>query len=77
MKKVHYNRIKSVLADLGVNNKELAKGLGLTDNTISRWCRNEMQPSLPTLFEIADFLKVDVKELIGTNKNSPVGGRKG
>ena len=73
MKKLHYNRIKSVLAELEVSNKELAKALDKTENTVSRWCRNEMQPTLPTLFEIADFLKIDVKELIGTNKMSPKG----
>ena len=33
-------------------------------STISRWCTNDMQPSLETLFEIAEILKVSPKELI-------------
>ncbi|MEX0997455.1 MAG: helix-turn-helix transcriptional regulator [Flavobacteriaceae bacterium] len=32
--------------------------------TVSRWCTNEMQPSLESLVEIADTLKVDVRLLL-------------
>ncbi|WP_317231420.1 helix-turn-helix transcriptional regulator [Chryseobacterium daecheongense] len=32
--------------------------------TISRWCNNEMQPSLETLLDIANVLGVDVKDLL-------------
>jgi len=36
--------------------------------TVSRWCNNEMQPSLETLVEIANQLDVDVRELINPTK---------
>jgi transcriptional regulator with XRE-family HTH domain len=40
-----------------------------TGSTVSRWCTNESQPSLETLFKIAKVLGVDVKELlVGTKK---------
>jgi len=58
------NRIKAVLAETNTNNKELAKHLGKTESTVSRWCTNEVQPSVETLFEIAQFLKVDIRELL-------------
>ncbi len=64
MPKLILNRIKSVLADKNKNNKELAKHLGKTETTISRWCTNDIQPSIETLYEISKFLKVDIRELL-------------
>ena len=64
MSKQNLNRIKSVLAEKNTNNKELASHLGKTESTVSRWCTNEVQPSVETLFEISKFLKVDIRELL-------------
>jgi len=64
MKKGHYNRIKAVLAEKGVTNKELAEALGIAPQTVSRWCTNDMQPSIEKLFSIARHLKIDVRELL-------------
>ena len=36
-------------------------------STVSRWCTNDMQPSIETLFQIAEILNVSVKELINEN----------
>lgn len=44
--------------------KWLAESLGKNEATVSRWCTNESQPSLETLFAIAKVLKVDVRELL-------------
>lgn len=62
------NRIKVVLAEKQVSGKWLAKEIGRTENTVSRWCSNKVQPSLENLFEIAQVLKVDVRELIRSTK---------
>lgn len=70
MSKVQLNRIKAVLADRGKTNKELSQFLGKTEATVSRWCTNEVNPSMETLFEIANFLDVDVRELIVSNKQN-------
>jgi transcriptional regulator with XRE-family HTH domain len=32
--------------------------------TVSKWCRNDMQPRIETLFQIAKVLEVNVRELI-------------
>ncbi|MDT3386963.1 MAG: helix-turn-helix domain-containing protein [Bacteroidota bacterium] len=61
-----YNRIKVVLAEKQLSNHWLAKRLGKTDMTVSRWCTNSAQPSIVQLVEIADALEVDAKELIET-----------
>ena len=58
------NRIKAVLAEKQLSGKWLANEIGRTENTVSRWCSNKVQPSLENLLEIAKVLKVDVRELL-------------
>lgn len=62
------NRIKAVLADKQKTSKWLAEQLGKSETTVSRWASNKIQPSLEQLFEIANVLDIDVKELIKTSK---------
>lgn len=62
------NRIKIVLAEKEVTNRELANKLGVKDLTVSRWVTNRQQPSLQTLYQIADFLDVDICDLLVSNK---------
>jgi putative transcriptional regulator len=64
MAKVNLNRIKSVLADKNKSSKDLAAHLGKTESTVSRWCTNEVQPSVETLYEISKYLKIDIRELL-------------
>lgn len=65
-KKRILNRIKSVLADKNKTNLWLAEKLGKNKSTISKWCTNDQQPTLETLFDIADALGVEVSELLVT-----------
>jgi transcriptional regulator with XRE-family HTH domain len=58
------NRLKTVLAELGITQKELAEKLSVTEHTISRICTNDNQPSLKRLRQIALILEVDVRDLI-------------
>ena len=69
MAKKTINRLKIVLAEQGRTNKWLAEKLGKNTATVSRWCTNEMQPSLETIFEIAKVLDIDTRELIVSIKN--------
>lgn len=68
-KKKASNRIKAVLAEQGKTNNWLAEALGKNRTTVSKWCTNQMQPTMETLFEIAEVLDVDVRELIISTKN--------
>ncbi|WP_437398180.1 helix-turn-helix transcriptional regulator [Flagellimonas lutimaris] len=68
MDKPVYNRVKAVLAEKGKTNKWLAEELDMNTNTISKWCRNDMQPRVETLFQIAKVLDVDVRELLVSTK---------
>lgn len=68
MSKKAINRLKAVLAEQGKTNKWLAEKLSKNETTISRWCTNEVQPSMDTFVEIAGLLNIDVKELINSTK---------
>jgi putative transcriptional regulator len=58
------NRIKVVLVEKNLTSKLLAEQLGKNEATISRWCTNDVQPSLPTIFKIAERLNISPIELI-------------
>ena len=62
------NRIRVVLAEQDRTNKWLAERVGKSRTTVSRWCTNDMQPSLETLREIAEALGVDIRELLVATK---------
>jgi len=61
------NRLKAVLAEKQKTSKWLAEQLGKSETTVSRWCTNEVQPSLETMLEIARLLKINVKDLLTDN----------
>ncbi len=69
-KKIIFNRIKAVLAEKGKTNIWLADELGKNKTTVSKWCTNDVQPTMETLFEIADALRIDVKQLLAPSKYS-------
>lgn len=50
-------------ADL--SQKELAQQIGTSQQNISRWEKNEVEPSLSFLIILADFYRITIDELIG------------
>lgn len=58
------NRIGEVLKEKGAGNKDLVEFLKIKKETVSRWVNNKQQPTLTTLNRIAEFLRVDIKELL-------------
>lgn len=63
------NRLKAVLAEQDKTGKWLAEQLGKSTCTVSKWCKNSVQPDLNTLNEIANKLHVDIKDLLVSNLN--------
>jgi len=68
MEKKAANRIKIVLAEKERTNNWLAAKLGMNKTTVSKWCTNQMQPTMETLFAIAEALDVDARDLIVSTK---------
>ena len=59
-----YNRIQEVLKGKKISKAALARGVNVNKSNVGRWCKNTSQPSLATIFDIADFLEVSAHELI-------------
>ena len=74
---VHFNsaereqartQFKIVLAEKERTGTWLSEQMGHNISTVSRWMTNKVQPSVEQLFEIANHLDVDVKELLVSSK---------
>lgn len=64
MDKKKLNRLKLVLVEKDKAGVWLAEQLGVTAVTVSKWCSNITQPTLPTLDRIAELLECKKRELI-------------
>lgn len=62
------NRIKTVLTEKGRSNLWLADRLNRNAATVSRWCTNASQPSVEMLYDIAQWLDVDIRDLLNKTK---------
>lgn len=58
------NRIKEFLEAKGISQTALAHQLGKSFNMVNLYVTNKVQPPIPVLYQIADILKVDVRELL-------------
>jgi putative transcriptional regulator len=63
------NCIKEVLENQGRSQRWLADKLGKSYNMVNAYVQNRQQPRIEILYEIADLLSVDVKELLVSNKS--------
>ena len=60
----YMNRIKEVLEKKGIKQIWLAEQLGKSYNMVNSYVQNRRQPSIECLYEIAEILKIEVKELL-------------
>lgn len=58
------NRLKIVLAEREIAQKDFAEMLSVTPHTISRICSNDTQPSLKLLRRMALTLEIDIRDLL-------------
>ena len=58
------NRIKEILVEKGIKQKWLAEQLNKSYNVVNGYVQNRQQPRLEVLYEIAEILKVSVKDLL-------------
>lgn len=58
------NKLKRLLEEWGMNQKDLAKETGLSEPTISRCLSGEYIPSIKTVTNIGYALDCDVEDLI-------------
>ncbi|GHC50601.1 repressor LexA [Ulvibacter litoralis] len=62
------NRIKEVLEEKGIKQTWLAEKLHKSYNMVNSYVQNRRQPSLEMLYEIANLLHVEARELLDSNQ---------
>lgn len=68
MKRKRINRLKVVLAEKGMTNKQLADILDKDPAVISKWVTNVAQPNVEMFIQLAKVLGVSVDDLLWTEK---------
>ena len=64
MERKKINRLKVVLAERGMTNKQLAEILDKDPAVISKWVTNAAQPNVEMFIQLAKILNVSVDEII-------------
>ena len=62
------NRLKVVLAEKGMTNKQLSEILDKDPAVISKWVTNAVQPNVEMFIRLAQILSVSVDDLLWTEK---------
>lgn len=62
------NKIKEVLETKWLSQTELAGLLGKSFNMVNLYATNKIQPPIPVLYQIADILNIDVRDLLVPNQ---------
>jgi len=67
-KNIKMNRIKEILEEKGIKQTWLAEKLGKSYNMVNSYVQNRQQPRIEVLYDIANILGVNVKELLVDNE---------
>ena len=68
MERIKINRLKVVLAEKGMTNKELSEILDKDPAVISKWLTNAAQPNVEMFTGLAQILSVSLDDLLWTEK---------
>ena len=58
-------RLNELMRENGLNQSRLADKIGIKQNTISAWLRGKKEPSITSLWLLADYFNVEVDFIIG------------
>lgn len=58
-------RLKELRKQFDMTQEELAQALDMSKSNISKYERNELEPSLSTLVKISRLFKIDINKLLG------------
>ena len=57
--------LRQLMKECGVNQVQLAKDIGVAQSAISAWLNGKKEPSILSLWLLADYFNCNVDELIG------------
>lgn len=57
--------LRQLMKECGVNQVQLAKDIGIAQSAVSAWLSGKKEPSISSLWLLADYFNCNVDELIG------------
>lgn len=72
IKQIIANNLISLRKQKGLTQNELAEKLNYSDNTISRWEKAEITPSIETLVQISEVYNVSLESLLKENATKKI-----
>lgn len=61
------SRVKEWIVRSGMKNDQVAEILGVSRESVSKWCNNKTVPTLRTAFRLAKLLNCTVDDLFNTD----------
>ena len=58
-------RLRELMTESGLTQYALAKAIGVRQSNVSEWLSQKKEPSIKSLWLLADFFGVDIDFLIG------------
>lgn len=61
-------RIRELMQEEGLTQVALAEKIGVKQNTVSAWVLERKEPSIRSLWLLADYFNVDIDYIVGRKK---------
>ncbi|WP_140938673.1 helix-turn-helix domain-containing protein [Sphingobacterium lumbrici] len=61
---IKINRFEEIFIIHGIQNKEIANLFNVSESTVSRWVHNKQQPDILKFYKIAEYIKIDIRDLL-------------
>jgi len=58
-------RLRELMEEKNLNQVKLAEKVGIKQNTISAWLNGKKEPSISSLWLLADYFNVEIDYIIG------------
>ena len=59
------NRLRSAIKESGIQQKEIAKNIGVSAQTVSKYMKENIFPALDTFAKLCNFLDVSADYILG------------
>lgn len=69
MEIIFIERLKGLMKERGLNQVRLASAVGVKQNTISSWLCGKKEPSITSLWLLADYFEVNIDYLVGREED--------
>lgn len=61
----YIERIKDLMSEERISQAELARSVGISQSAVCNWLNGKKEPSIDSLWRLADFFDVSVDYIIG------------